>query len=171
MLNEHVSLGHTMLIFRRAERPRPQSDVSAGLAPPQTPTRPADDAIPFWSSLPSRGMKVDDHAYGLPLHCLRAVEHAPQDRTDYRVLKGWTLSMGEIWIPRRVLWPGLLADTTFFAALWWALLIAPGITRRALRRRRGQCPTCAYDLRATPPSNPCPECGHKPEHRNPASAF
>jgi hypothetical protein len=48
--------------------------------------------------------------------------------------------------------------------LWFVtavLLPAPVWTIRRLRRRRaptsGRCPTCGYDLRATP--NRCPECG------------
>lgn len=51
------------------------------------------------------------------------------------------------------------ASTAMWAALWLALLAGPGLIRRRLRTRRGQCLACAYDLRATPPDHPCPECG------------
>ena len=45
-----------------------------------------------------------------------------------------------------------------------AFAILPGVAmRRALRHRRrlrrGQCPACGYDLRASP--GRCPECGAK----------
>jgi hypothetical protein len=62
-------------------------------------------------------------------------------------------------LPYRPVWPGLILDTLFFASLWAALLYIPRAARRSLRRRRGLCPACAYDLRATPASSPCPECG------------
>ena len=54
-----------------------------------------------------------------------------------------------------------------FIPHWFALLhtsILPMIylIRRAIHHRRlrkGLCPTCSYDLRATPPGSRCPECG------------
>jgi hypothetical protein len=61
-------------------------------------------------------------------------------------------------LPTRPRWPGFLLDSTLFAAAWWLLGAIPRRVRGALRRRRGRCPRCAYDLRGllTPT---CPECG------------
>jgi hypothetical protein len=65
-------------------------------------------------------------------------------------------------IPYRPIWAGLILNTALHASLWWLVLFGPGITRRALRRRRGLCPRCAYDLHALPLASPCPECGRSP---------
>jgi hypothetical protein len=54
---------------------------------------------------------------------------------------------------------GLFGDTALFGAGWFALLIAPSVVRRAIRRRRGACVGCGYDLRGTPAGAACPECG------------
>ena len=55
------------------------------------------------------------------------------------------------------LWlPGLVAGA---AAIALRLLASP-IT--------GHCVKCRYDLRATPPGRPCPECGHTPHPPKPA---
>ncbi len=54
---------------------------------------------------------------------------------------------------------GYALNTIFYAALAVAILLPISILRRTLRTRKGRCPTCNYDLHATPDSLPCPECG------------
>lgn len=59
-------------------------------------------------------------------------------------------------IPLRPYWPGLLADSAFFA-LAWRLAVAMFIrARNRSRTRRGLCVKCKYDLKDLPT---CPECG------------
>lgn len=64
-------------------------------------------------------------------------------------------------LPYRPLPIGLIADTLFFATAWWMLLFGWRDLRRLRRRRKGRCERCTYDLHATPPNQPCPECGHQ----------
>jgi hypothetical protein len=58
--------------------------------------------------------------------------------------------------------PGFALDTAFYAAIAFALWSAPGVIRRRLRRGRGGCPACGYDLRGST-SAVCPECGATPK--------
>lgn len=51
-------------------------------------------------------------------------------------------------------WPILLGLPLSVRAAW---RLVTGATRRDRRTRLGLCPSCAYDLRATP--DRCPECG------------
>jgi hypothetical protein len=62
--------------------------------------------------------------------------------------------------------PGVTSGKCLITVPHWALaalaavlpaLRAAHFFRRRSRRRRGLCPICSYDLRATP--NRCPECG------------
>jgi hypothetical protein len=64
-------------------------------------------------------------------------------------------------IPYRPWWPGLALNTAFYGAAWALLLGSPLLIRRgrsALRRHRGCCPSCAYDLKGWI-NGGCPECG------------
>jgi hypothetical protein len=57
-------------------------------------------------------------------------------------------------------WPGLVMNVALYAGmvllLWWG----PGAARRRVRRRRGWCVACGYDLKGSGGSGGvCPECG------------
>ncbi len=73
----------------------------------------------------------------------------------------WVVS-GRSALPTRIIWPGFVINTVFYAVVLWLLLAAPFALRRRLRRKRGLCPACGYDLRgrgSPSQSNVCPECG------------
>ena len=58
------------------------------------------------------------------------------------------------------LWPGFAINTIFYAAILWFLTLGPFFARRIIRRKRGLCPNCGYDLRGTAQMI-CSECGHE----------
>ncbi len=61
-------------------------------------------------------------------------------------------------LPLLPLWPGFPINTLFYASLLWLLIPGPFVLRRLIRRRRGLCPACGYDLRHGE-HEACPECG------------
>ena len=83
----------------------------------------------------------------LPLEIKNGIQlHSPGPRGEPRAL------------PLRPIFPGFLIDTLFYGAIWFGLLFGFGAARRGLRKRRGLCPMCAYDLRGDLDTG-CPECG------------
>jgi hypothetical protein len=135
------------------------------------------DAAPWWGTFAFGAAaqpgihEATDHAFGWPLPALwyhvwgdvRSNLASAQDieggilitpRSSLE-LRAYSFRALPLW----PVWPGLLADTALFGSLWWLILFAPATLRRILRRRRGQCPACGYDLRSTPHGSPCPECG------------
>ncbi len=75
-------------------------------------------------------------------------------------------NMSAILLPYLPYWPGLLADTLFYALLFAALHQLTAYARRTRRRRRNRCTACGYDLQGLN-SPTCPECGRalSPAHR------
>lgn len=61
-------------------------------------------------------------------------------------------------LPYQPIWSGLIVDTMAFALLWWVAFLAAIYGRRAIRRKRGLCAICGYDLRGAAHER-CPECG------------
>lgn len=112
-----------------------------------------------------------DAAFGWPLPCLWYQIYTTLNRftlttvTDELhggyILRGTPESRGDRYrvLPLRPYYPGLAANTAFYAAMWALLLFGPGRIRRIARRRRGLCVTCGYNRSGTPGAAPCPECG------------
>ncbi len=71
----------------------------------------------------------------------------------------WTRSRA---LPLLPIWPGFAVNTVFYAALLWPLICGPFALRRHLRRKRGLCVACGYDLRGDL-TRGCPECGWRRE--------
>ncbi len=61
-------------------------------------------------------------------------------------------------LPIRPIWPGFAINTGFYAAILWPLICGPFALRRRIRRKRGWCVACGYDLRHADHDG-CPECG------------
>ncbi len=73
-----------------------------------------------------------------------------------------SIEIGRWNLPNRVVWNGSLVNTAFYAMIWFALPWSFSQTRRAVRKRRGRCMRCGYDLRGDSSAG-CPECGWRRE--------
>lgn len=100
------------------------------------------------------------YASGWPVRCLRGslcildMNSVPRPHGLVYV----SLLKGAAWMPVFPYWPGLITDTMIFATFWWFAWRALVAVRVTIRRCRGLCPRCAYNLRGQPTPG-CPECG------------
>jgi hypothetical protein len=72
---------------------------------------------------------------------------------------GWT-DPEHVVVPYHPIWAGFAGNTVFYAMILWLLIPGPFLLRRHIRRRRGRCVKCGYDLRGDL-AHGCPECGWK----------
>lgn len=140
---------------------------------PMPATRP-----PAWSiaAQPPRidgppGQRITDEAFGWPSLSMRCtLETGPNQMM--RPSSGIISSRPHpydpyrpIVLPVQPIWPGLAVNTAAYAiVLWPAVMLCVFAARRLLtlkrrrRVRRGRCPQCGYDLKATFDQG-CSECG------------
>ncbi len=85
------------------------------------------------------------------------------------LLAGAVVNVAVAWIPAweytrflslglRPIVLGFIVNTIVYAAILWLIIPGPFALRRLIRRRRGLCPACGYDLRHVE-HGACPECG------------
>ena len=65
-------------------------------------------------------------------------------------------NLGTRRLPYGPLWPGLFANTIFYAAIVWLMIRGPWETRRRWRELHGKCGACGYPRGESPI---CTECG------------
>ncbi len=142
------------------------------MQPVQSPQRP------HWFSWVPRPGPADGavdalsgRACGWPWYCLgstrvhRSVEAAPRVSAAFSIVSAsaYTTTSGSDpdrgAVPLMPIWPGFAGNVAVFSLPWVAVFFGAPAVRHLLRRRRGACVACGYDLRATPPNSPCPECG------------
>lgn len=109
--------------------------------------------------------RVDRYRVGLPLataSCWYIQTSSPKPFGTY----GWNSVLftslpgaGDIVIPLRPIWAGLLVNSFVFGFGLWTLSRIPGVLRRRQRRRNGRCQNCGYDRIGLTRQSPCPECG------------
>ena len=151
---------------------------------PRDDLEPFDRVVPSWarrelrSRLPAYRAREAFFAHGWPMLALRttltAIDSHPEGRWEP---DGDGIPTGLTWptyavsppfdraLPLRPILPGFIINALFYAAIWFGVFFGVGALRRFVRRKRGRCVKCSYDLR-TQFDKGCPECGWNREDSN-----
>lgn len=136
------------------------------------------------STAPNRTCEVVSVGWPLP-----ALQWTTSDADSTWKPASWgTMSLREAWrgglpqstpglstgdprrVPLRPTRAGFVADVAFYSLVAWGSVEGARRTRLALRRKRGACEGCGYDLCGLAPGRAtCPECGHNPPEGGGAS--
>ncbi len=131
------------------------------------------DLVPEWSAFAEPrdwarpyGDFYVEQASGWPLLCLRLdgpMTIGNDLASFYSEMSGrlelpWFERPWQNVVPYQPIWIGFGINTVFYAAPLWLLTLGPFAARRMIRRKRGRCIKCGYDLRGAE-HEVCPECG------------
>ena len=107
-------------------------------------------SLALWTSgLPARSMRAE-HRYANAPWERRWAWHKPAELS-------WIHAQMDRLVPLRPIWPGFAINTIIYTAIL-LMLFAPFTARRMIRRNRGLCIKCGYDL-GYAEHEVCPECG------------
>ena len=159
---ENSGLGWMFIFAVDATIPEPPPTPSAGTAIGRGGNRLNNAFAPLPGNAENKYVQIV--LAGWPLSCYQgATKVFGQSRTLHGLYEPseFVSSLGIK--PRRLVplhprWTGLAANTIFYGAIFWLAVPGPKLLRRILRRRRGQCLDCGYDL-AHHEHDTCPECG------------
>jgi hypothetical protein len=123
--------------------------------------------VPGWSRAAAPPDEADseqravwEDARGWPMVCLLSysADFGGRAETPWAIDLGGT--QGPMGLPRvlplRPILISCAANTVYYAAVLWLMVLGPGTLRRFIRRRRGLCPACGYPIGE---STRCTECG------------
>jgi len=119
-------------------------------------------ALPNWSRVhepPPIGVTavVSETAFGWPFMAL----HGEWDWSSKRGAGFICLDQGYMQaygLPLRPIAQPFIINTLFYAAMWFGIFFGVAALRRFVRKKRGRCVKCGYDLRGEFEKG-CPECG------------
>jgi len=106
------------------------------------------------------------NAFGLPSESLYYGVRMSEDLLSGDVEGAFRVAAGdrEYRLPLRPIFPGFIVNTLFYSGVWFGIFFGVGFFKRVLRRKRGRCVKCSYDLRREFDKG-CPECGWGREQR------
>ncbi len=128
---------------------------------------PADDPRPRFArpDFPGYPRGYGYLASGWPLPAAEGrhvIDHGPSPSTQgFRYERMYVLGFAglDAEIPLRPIWLGLAANTVFYAAMTFPVLVVWRWRRTRRRRKKGRCVACGYQLDAHAQEGVCPECG------------
>jgi len=157
---------------------------SKELHPLVSHTAAPEELVPSWSDLGELSTEFKNavacepdslvieririHCFGWPFKCLWSFwekldtgDSSPvYDSGGYIFeLEPWRYSVPRA-LPILPIWLGFVINTFIYSSMLWFIAVMPFTLRRTLRRKRGLCIKCGYDLRGTD-HKACPECGNE----------
>ncbi len=133
------------------------------------------DLVPHWSRMRNRPRftgesyqhRLMEDARGWPFLTLSCAYTSVVVVPGFKVVDGIEVkshpdpsraTVRSIALPLEPIWPGFAINTIFYATILWPVILGPFALRRFIRRKRGLCVACGYDLRHAE-HDACPECG------------
>jgi hypothetical protein len=125
-----------------------------------TPEKAPSSRLPDWARVPSKiGHRATTYIAGFPFTSYIGYEEAHDFVVEcHGVVHIYWWSVGEVCMPLKVLWIGMIANGAVMGALMWGLTYVFRHGRRAWRRYHNRCENCGYDLTGLQ-NRVCSECG------------
>ena len=151
-----------------------KEEIEAWISGVALPVKHEVVSVPYWSRTSTPPIESDDEAPGVwedargwPMRSL--VWHLVRQTPDALEAHLWAFDLGgtqgPVGLPRalplRPILIGFVVNSLLYATCLWLMISVPLDVRHMIRRKRGRCIKCGYDLRGASGGGceGCPECG------------